>query len=175
VRTGITTLGACGDVTRNVTGCPVAGVDADELVDASPLVYEVTRLLNGNPDFYNLPRKYKGRDYRLPLVVWSIRRSTTWADRPRGTRSPARSGSPCASAAGCRPIRTWPEPLDAFVRWREVVPVVRGHLRDLSRQRRAPQNREKARLKFLFIRGGWTPAKFLAALERRLGFRCAPA
>src|SRR5438445_718786 len=33
-RTGITTLGTCGDVTRNVTGCPLAGVDPDEIVDA---------------------------------------------------------------------------------------------------------------------------------------------
>src|SRR6058998_2081398 len=38
-RTGITTMGACGDVTRNVTGCPLAGLDADEIVDASPLVH----------------------------------------------------------------------------------------------------------------------------------------
>jgi len=58
-RAGLTTMGTCGDVTRNVTGCPVAGVDADELVDASPLVQAATHLLNGNPDFYNLPRKYK--------------------------------------------------------------------------------------------------------------------
>src|SRR5438552_3683977 len=58
-RTGITTLGTCGDVTRNVTGCPLAGVDADEIVDASPLVQAATRMLNGNPAFYNLPRKYK--------------------------------------------------------------------------------------------------------------------
>jgi len=28
-------------------------------VDASPLVQAATRMLNGNPDFYNLPRKYK--------------------------------------------------------------------------------------------------------------------
>jgi sulfite reductase (ferredoxin) len=35
---GLNTTGACGDVVRNVTGCPVAGVDADEIVDASPLV-----------------------------------------------------------------------------------------------------------------------------------------
>src|SRR2546422_1037893 len=56
---GVTTMGACGDVTRNVTGCPLAGVDAGELVDASPLVLEATRLLNGNPAFYNLPRKFK--------------------------------------------------------------------------------------------------------------------
>src|SRR6266480_3198204 len=58
-RTVITTMGACGDVTRNVTGCPLAGVDADEIVDASPLVHAATRMLNGNPAFYNLPRKYK--------------------------------------------------------------------------------------------------------------------
>ena len=30
---GLTTLGACGDVVRNITGCPVAGVDADEICD----------------------------------------------------------------------------------------------------------------------------------------------
>ena len=31
------------------------------------------------------------------------------------------------------------------------------------------ENREKARLKFLFLRHGWTAASFLAELERRLG------
>src|SRR5215469_12653589 len=56
---GLNTTGACGDVARNVTGCPVAGVDADEIVDASPLVLEASRLLAGNADFYNLPRKFK--------------------------------------------------------------------------------------------------------------------
>src|SRR5262245_13128735 len=28
---GISTLGSCGDVTRNVTGCPLAGVDGEEV------------------------------------------------------------------------------------------------------------------------------------------------
>src|SRR6202044_831925 len=56
---GLNTTGACGDVTRNVTGCPVAGVDADEIVDASPLVLEASQLLAGNAEFYNLPRKFK--------------------------------------------------------------------------------------------------------------------
>ena len=37
-RCGLTTMGACGDDTRNITGCPLAGVDADEICDASPLV-----------------------------------------------------------------------------------------------------------------------------------------
>ena len=56
---GVTTMGSCGDVTRNVTGCPVAGLDADELIDASPLVLQATELVNGNGAFYNLPRKFK--------------------------------------------------------------------------------------------------------------------
>src|SRR5207245_84287 len=56
---GLNTISACGDVTRNVTGCPVAGVDANEICDASPLALGVSRMLAGNADFYNLPRKFK--------------------------------------------------------------------------------------------------------------------
>ena len=58
-RSGLTTNEACGDVTRNITGCPLAGVDADEICDASPLVREATQLLVPDPEFYNLPRKFK--------------------------------------------------------------------------------------------------------------------
>jgi sulfite reductase (ferredoxin) len=46
-------------VIRNVTGCPVAGLDASEIVDASPLALEIAAGLRGNSDFYNLPRKFK--------------------------------------------------------------------------------------------------------------------
>src|ERR1035438_9563437 len=56
---GLSPMGACGDVVRNVTGCPLAGVAADELVDASPLAREIAQLLTANPEFYNLPRKFK--------------------------------------------------------------------------------------------------------------------
>ena len=51
--------GACGDVMRNVTGCPLAGVAHDELIDASPIAVEAAHLLTANPDFFNLPRKFK--------------------------------------------------------------------------------------------------------------------
>ena len=34
---GLSPKGACGDVVRNVTGCPLAGMDGHELLDASPL------------------------------------------------------------------------------------------------------------------------------------------
>src|SRR5215469_15086593 len=37
---GLTSRSTCGDVTRNITGCPLAGLDAHELCDASPLVFQ---------------------------------------------------------------------------------------------------------------------------------------
>ena len=56
---GITTSGACGDDTRNVVSCPVAGIDPDELLDSTPEMIEVNRNMTNNPEFSNLPRKYK--------------------------------------------------------------------------------------------------------------------
>ena len=56
---GLSTTGACGDVTRNITGCPLAGVHAHERADVSPLALALDKELAGNPEFYNLPRKYK--------------------------------------------------------------------------------------------------------------------
>ncbi len=56
---GLSPKGACGDVVRNVTGCPLAGVDHEELIDASPIALEIAHHLTANPEFYNLPRKFK--------------------------------------------------------------------------------------------------------------------
>ena len=56
---GWTSMGACGDNTRTVTGCPLAGVDGHEIIDASPLAIEIDRAMNGNAEFANLPRKFK--------------------------------------------------------------------------------------------------------------------
>src|SRR5271168_916196 len=56
---GLSPRGACGDVVRNITGCPLAGVAHDEICDASPLVHQASRMLIGNNEYYNLPRKFK--------------------------------------------------------------------------------------------------------------------
>jgi sulfite reductase (ferredoxin) len=65
--------------------------------------------------------------------------------------------------------------LNAFVRWEQVVPVVRG-VAELFRQSEVlRQNRERARLKFLFLQHGWTADSFLAELQDRLGFALDPA
>jgi len=56
---GLTTVQACGDSARNVLGCPVAGVDAHEVVDALPVVRAISAFFTGNREYANLPRKFK--------------------------------------------------------------------------------------------------------------------
>ncbi|MGH9259827.1 MAG: nitrite/sulfite reductase, partial [Acidimicrobiales bacterium] len=56
---GLTSRQTCGDVTRNILGCPLAGVAASEILDATPYVLAVDRRLTGTKEFSNLPRKYK--------------------------------------------------------------------------------------------------------------------
>jgi sulfite reductase (ferredoxin) len=171
---GITTMGACGDDTRNITGCPLAGVDADEIVDASPLTHAATRMLNGNPEFYNLPRKYK----------ISITGCRVWCSYPEindigmtalphpqtgeiGFSVRVGGGLSTAPHLGLR--------LNAYVHWNQVLPVVKGITQIFSESDVLRQSREKARLKFLFLSHGWTVERFQAELERRLGFSLDPA
>lgn len=56
---GLSTCEACGDTPRNVIGCPLAGVDKDEIIDGTELMFEIHRRYVGDPAFSNLPRKYK--------------------------------------------------------------------------------------------------------------------
>jgi len=56
---GITSAGGCGDTVRNITGCPVSGIAADELFDTTPVVEAATAEFYGNPQWANLPRKHK--------------------------------------------------------------------------------------------------------------------
>src|SRR5215212_2815579 len=56
---GLSTTEACGDTPRVVVGCPLAGVLAEEILDATPYLREVADRYIGDPAFSNLPRKFK--------------------------------------------------------------------------------------------------------------------
>ncbi|MGH0540239.1 nitrite/sulfite reductase [Bacillus cereus] len=58
-RVGLSSAGACGDITRNITGNPLAGIDANELLDTTGIVKEVYDYFQHNEEFSNLPRKFK--------------------------------------------------------------------------------------------------------------------
>ena len=173
---GLGTIGACGDVTRNVTGCPVAGVDAHEICDASPLALEVTRALAGNDDFYNLPRKFK----------ISVTGCNIWCPYPeindvgltairRGAGAHSEVGFSLRVGGGLSTDPHLSARLNAFVRWNQVVAVVKGVAEIFRDADQLRENRERARLKFLFLRHGWTARDFQDQLESRLGFSLDPA
>lgn len=56
---GLTTTEACGDCPRGIHGSPLAGDSLDEILDPSPAIDEIIRRFLDNPDYANLPRKYK--------------------------------------------------------------------------------------------------------------------
>jgi sulfite reductase (ferredoxin) len=173
---GLTTQGSCGDDTRNVTGCPLAGLDAAELCDASPLAHELTHALVGQADFYNLPRKFK----------ISIAGCRSWCTYPEindvGLTAVARNrdgvdevGFSLRIGGGLSAEPHLAESLDAFVRWDQVVPVTRAVAEIFRDSDMLRQNRKRARLKYLFLEHGWTAESFLEELHNRLGFRLDPA
>jgi len=175
-RVGLSTTGACGDVARNITGCPLAGFDAHEYCDASPLALEVNGQLGGNSEFYNLPRKFKV----------SITGCRSWCTYPEindvGLTAVKRKrfhgeeiGFSLRVAGGLSTDPHLGIRLNAFVRWEQAVPVVRGVATLFRESEVLRQNRERARLKFLFLQHGWTADSFLDALQDRLGFALDPA
>lgn len=58
-RVGLSSAGACGDITRNITGNPLAGIDGNELFDTTSIVKEIYDYFQHNEEFSNLPRKFK--------------------------------------------------------------------------------------------------------------------
>ncbi len=56
---GLHTTEACGDTPRVIIGCPLAGIAADEVIDATPQLRDVHDRYIGSPEFSNLPRKFK--------------------------------------------------------------------------------------------------------------------
>jgi sulfite reductase (ferredoxin) len=56
---GLSTTEACGDTPRVIMGCPLAGIDVDEVLDATPQISEIYDRVVGNPAYSNLPRKFK--------------------------------------------------------------------------------------------------------------------
>jgi sulfite reductase (ferredoxin) len=221
---GLTTTGACGDVVRNITGCPLAGVHAHEVADVSSLVEALDKELGGNPDFYNLPRKFKVSVTACPdwcsypeindiSLIATRRSSSTFRHSDRSVRSEkslvndrqgttsVMSHKPGADGALVPEVPTGHEsgvtenevgfslrvagglstqphlavPLNAFIRWNQVIPVVRAITEIFRESAVLRQSRDKARMKYLFLEHGWTGDSFLAALESRLGYSLDPA
>ena len=127
---GLSTTGACGDVPRNITGCPLAGVHAHELADVSGLVEELDKELGGNAEFYNLPRKFKISvtvacpDWCSYPEINDIALVATRRRRPDSSQEEVGFALRVAGGLSTQPHLA--VPLNVFVRWNQVIPVVRA-------------------------------------------------
>jgi len=168
---GLSARGACGDVVRNVTGCPLAGLDAHEMLDVSPLTQAIAHELRGNSEFYNLPRKFKITATGCPI----------WCSYPEindvaltAVKRGEEIGYSVRVGGGLSREPHLAVKLDAFVRPEQAVDVVRGIATIFREQQGLRESRDRARLKYLFMREGWTAERFLDELKAKLSFELGP-
>jgi sulfite reductase (ferredoxin) len=173
---GLSPKGACGDVMRNVTGCPLAGLDGHELLDASPLAVEVAHKLTANPEFYNLPRKFKVSVTGCPLwcsypeindvALTAIKREVNGLEE---------IGYTLRVGGGLSTEPHIAERIPAFIPQDKAYAVVEAVLLIFKEQQELRENRTRARIKYLFMRHGWTAETMLEAIEAKLGYKLDPS
>ncbi|HSU71892.1 MAG TPA: nitrite/sulfite reductase, partial [Micrococcaceae bacterium] len=157
---GLSTTEACGDVPRVILGSPVAGIAKDEILDPTELIRELSERFIGDPEFANLPRKYKTAITGHPSqdVVHEINDVSLV-----GVVHPELGPGYDLWVGGA--LSTYPrlaERLGAFVPPEEAANVwvgVTSIFRDYGYRRM----RNKARLKFLLA--DWGTEKFRRVLE----------
>lgn len=173
---GLSTKGACGDVVRNVTGCPLAGLDSQELIDASPFAVEIAKKLNGNTDFVNLPRKFKFTVSGCP--VWcsfpEINDAALTAIK-RTVDGKEEIGFTLRVGGGLSNEPHIAVRIPAFVRQDQAVEVATATAEVFRDAGILRENRTRARIKYLFMKFGWTAESFLEALEAKLGYKLDPS
>lgn len=152
------TTEACGDCPRGILGSPLAGLAADEIIDASPAIDEIVRRHVGNPEYSNLPRKFKTAISGLQDLPHEINDiSFVGVNHPE--HGP---GLDLWVGGGLSTVPMFAQRLGVWVPLDEVVEVwegVAGIFRDYGYRRL----RSKARLKFLVK--DWGPEKVREILE----------
>ena len=162
---GVTTSGACGDDTRNVGGCPLAGVDKHEIIDATPQMWEVTRHLTNNREFSNLPRKYK---ITISGCCIQCAQPDINCVGVFGVRKPdGEVGYGFKIGGGLSSAPHMAQAMPVFVRPEQVWPVTEA-LSIIFRDQGYRLKRNRARFKFLVA--DWGAERVLGEVEKILGY-----
>jgi sulfite reductase (ferredoxin) len=157
---GLTTIEACGDTPRVILGCPLAGVDADEVIDGSAQIRDITERYIGDKAFSNLPRKFK------TAISGCSAHCTVHEINDVGfvgvVNEEGEQGFDVWVGGGLSTNPMFAKRLGAFVRPEQVHEVwagICGLFRDYGYRRL----RHRARIKFLV--GDWGVEKFRQVLE----------
>ena len=142
---GLHPKGACGDTVRAVIASPLAGLDAREIIDVRPLAHAMEGTLTGNPDFQDLPRKFKMSITAVPELegIHMINDIGFLAHRVNGE-----VGFDVWVGGGLGAVAHLSKRLGVFIRPEEVVEVGQA-ITAAYRDHGYRQNRKKSRLKFL--------------------------
>ena len=160
---GLTTREACGSSVRNITGCPYAGVAADEVFDVTPYAEALSRYLLRHPLSASLPRKFKiafegcaSEDHSLtPINDLGFR--ARLRGRERGFRLTVGGGTSTVATSGTE--------LFDFLPAGEIFEVAEAVLRVCHRLGDF-KHKQRNRMKFLIRELGWDGWR--AEFEREL-------
>jgi ferredoxin-nitrite reductase len=182
---GLTSVQSGMDNVRNITGDPVAGLDADELFDTRELVSQVQDMITnngvGNPEFTNLPRKFNiaiagGRDNSVHAEINDLAFIPAYkeAGEQGGRGAEERKFGFNVIVGGFFSAKRCDAaiPLQAWVTPEDVVSVCRAVL-EVYRDRGLRANRQKSRLMWLIDELGLD--RFREAVEKQLGHSLQPA
>ncbi len=171
---GLVSLQTGQDNVRNVVGCPVAGLTAHELFDASPVVRQFTEMFLRDKAYTNLPRKFN-------VTITGCLESCTHAETQDVALTPAVKvirgvevkgfNVAVGGKMGSGGYRV-ASPLNVFVRPEDAA-VLCSHITLAFRDHGFRSARNRARLAFLI--DAWGVEKFRSEVERRMGAPLFPA
>ena len=170
-KVGMTTCGACGDITRNVVGCPVTGITKDEYFDSYQTALDITALMVNNKEFSNMPRKYK-------FSVCSCHQQCAQPEINEvglyGVQKGDKVGYGLMVGGGLSTKPYFGVDLNVFVNPGEEVMKVARAISEIYRDANIlRQNRGKARMKFYLHddKIGIGGPAFLEMIEEKLGYK----
>lgn len=163
---GLSTVGGCGDTVRNITGCPVAGIEAAEQFDARPLIAETVAYFAGNRDYSDLPRKHK---ISIATCPYHCNAPELNCINLIGTIQDGRHGYALRLGGGLSSTPRISRPIGVFIPEEEALSLLRAVLDCWRHDQRYRLSRVKARLKFMVDDYGADGMR--ALIEQRLGRR----
>jgi sulfite reductase (ferredoxin) len=165
---GLDTTEACGDTPRVILGCPLAGIAADEVIDATPEIRVITEKYIGDEAFSNLPRKFKSSISGCS-VQCSHHEINDIAFAGVIHPETGEAGYDLWVGGGLSTNPMIAKRLGAFVQPGQV-PEVWAAVASLFRDYGYRRLRHRARIKFLVA--DWGPERFREVLEKEyLGYR----
>ena len=166
---GITTQEACGNVVRNVTACPLAGVCSDESFDVTPYAHALTYFLLNHKDAQDFGRKFKiafsgCTDHACGLANMH---DLGLIAKTRMENGQSRRGFTFYVGGGLGAVPHQAQVLDDFVAEEEILPLAQAVCRVFARLGEK-KNRARARLKFLVAKLGIEEFRRLVLEERAI-------